>query len=124
MAYQYNPFTGNLDIVSSGGGGAEAAYQEFTSSGTWTKPANVNFVYVECVGGGGGGGSGRRNSTSATSRPGGAGGASAKFVGRWFAASEVGATVTITVGAGGTGGVARTVTGNGAAGGEGGSSSF
>ena len=121
MSYVFNPFTGNFDSTGSSN---IIAYQEFTSNGTWTKPVGISFVYVECIGGGGGGGSGRKNSTTATARPGGAGGASAKFVSRWFSASEVGETVTITVGTGGTGGAGRTVTGDGNPGGDGGSSSF
>ena len=48
----------------------------------------------------GGNGAGVGQGGDVASAGGGAGGASAKFVGRWFAASEVDATVTITVGAG------------------------
>jgi len=38
------------------GGGGAADFQEFTTSGTWTKPAKITHVYVEVIGGGGSGG--------------------------------------------------------------------
>lgn len=66
--------------------------QIFTASGTWTKPAGCRAVEVKLVGGGGSGG----NSTSGGTG-GGGGGYSEKFI-----TSGLGATETITVGAGGT----------------------
>jgi hypothetical protein len=71
-------------------------YEEFLTSGTWTKPAGVTWVYVEAVGSGGGGG----NNTSSASGGGGGG----QFSDRLFLASDVGATETITIAAGGAGG--------------------
>ena len=36
-------------------GGGFDSYQQFNSSGTWTKPAGIRYVKVEVIGGGGGG---------------------------------------------------------------------
>lgn len=74
--------------------------QVFTSSGTWTKPAGAKFVRVQCWGGGGGGGG------SATLFGDGSGGGGGGYTETIFNASDLSATVTITIGAGGAGGVA------------------
>ena len=87
----------------------------FTSSGTFTVPAGVRKVRVTCVGGGGGGaGCTPSGSTYNSSAGGGAGGAA---IGIYTVTP--GQPVAVTVGAGGTGGVAA----NGA-GTQGGTSSF
>jgi hypothetical protein len=72
-------------------------YQEFLSSGTWTKPAGVKFVYVEVIGGGAGG----YNTTITGQVTGGGGGG---FNEGLLLASTVGATEAVTIGAGGAGG--------------------
>lgn len=72
----------------------------FTSSDTWTKPASCNFVKVVCVGGGGGGGAG--GSAVDATNSGGSGGGGGSRAERIFKASELTATVTVTIGDGGT----------------------
>ena len=83
---------------------AGADVQEFTSSGSWVKPAGKTAVYVLAIAGGGGGGGGGRFDTSDSIASGGCGGAGANHLSRWFKASELAGTVTVTIGAGGAGG--------------------
>ena len=78
--------------------GVISSYQEFLSSGTWTKPAGATWVYVEAIGGGGGG---RSGAFSGNTCQGGGGG---EFTSQIMRAADVAATVTVTVGAGGAGG--------------------
>jgi hypothetical protein len=79
-----------------GGSGAGSFYFAFTSSGTFTKPDGLpddRRVFVEAWGGGGGGGAALAC---------GGGGA---YAPAWFRAADLGATVTVTIGAGGAVGV-------------------
>ena len=85
-------------------------YEEFLTSGTWTKPTNANWVRVELVGAGAGG----PNNTSTTAQTAGGGGA---YVDKIFRATELGATETVGIGAGGTG-KANATSGAGANGGD------
>lgn len=70
----------------------------FTTSGTWTKDAGLKYVVVEVVGGGGGGG-------FADAGEAGSGGGGGGYARKLIAASSLGATETVTVGAAGSGGV-------------------
>ena len=90
--------------------------QIFTSSGTWTKPANCKWIKVTVLGGGGSGGGAANASASqiAYGNPGGAGGYAIDYINATGLTSE-----TVTVGAGGAATAAGGNVGN-----SGGSSSF
>lgn len=89
----------------------------YTSSDTWTKPTNLDFIIVEVIGaGGGGGGCAASGATGANaSSGGGAGGHGIKKI----AAGSLGTTETVTIGALGAGGSAGANPGS-----TGGTSSF
>ena len=79
--------------------------QTFTASGTWTKPAGLTAVEVIVTGGGGSGQPDRAGvNQTVPSVGGGAGGTSIKRI----AAASLGATETVTVGAGGSNGTGGT----------------
>lgn len=84
--------------------------QIFTASGTYTPSTGMLYCIVEMLGAGGGGGS-TNSASGATSGGGGAG----EYGINWFSASDVGASQTITIGSGGSGG---TLGGGGSAGGN------
>ena len=68
--------------------------QTFTASGTYTKPAGLTYALVIATGGGAGG---SQEGAGDTGSGGGAGGTAIKLL----AAASIGATETVTVGAGG-----------------------
>lgn len=94
------------------GGGKAADQQVFTSSGTWTKPSGFSakaYAFIQAWGAGGGA---ARQGVANTAAGGGGGGYSE----RWILLSSLGATETVTIGAGGAGRSGST--GNGSAGGN------
>lgn len=85
------------NTLNASGGGGSIDTQTFNSSNTWTKPGSGTWAFVQIWGGGGSGGS----SINTTTRGGGGGGGS--YNSAWFLLSTLGATETVTIGAGGTG---------------------
>jgi hypothetical protein len=97
-----------LASTISSGGINTVIIQKFTASGTYTPSSGMLYCDIRLVGGGGGGGG-----ASAQASGGGGGGAGA-FSEAVFSSGTVGASQTVTIGAGGTAGSAG---GNGGSGG-------
>lgn len=86
-------------LLGSSSGGSASYFWQFTASGTWTKPSGISddrMVTIEAWGGGGGGNYGLSSSTTSC----GAGGA---YASKRFRLADLPASVSVTVGAGGTG---------------------
>lgn len=94
-----------------------------TGNTAYSVPSTAQSIEVILMSGGGGGGSGAFN--NASSSAGGGGGGGGGGLGRFiFQKSDLGSSVTVTVGAGGAGGAAVTGVGSGNVGVAGGSSLF
>ena len=96
--------------ASSGGGSSTTDNRLYTSGDTWTNPSpsTPKRVFVKLVGGGAGGAAGRKGAPG-TNRYGGSGGAPGATVETWFLTTDLPATVSVTIGAGGSGGAAVTI---------------
>ena len=120
-------------LSADGSGGASFAVlaaagadvQEFTSSGSWVKPAGKSAVFVFALGGGGGGVTGARTVTTGN-YTGGFGGGPGLVARHWLKASDLAGTVTVTIGSGGNGGTCGSASANqnGVNGSAGGNTSF
>ena len=95
-------------LSTNSGGPSDVQVFNTHGSFTWTKPTifTPKFCQVICIGAGGGGGSGQGATSGATYDGGGGGGGAYNM--RWFRASDLGATESVTIGQGGAG-----ATGNG-----------
>lgn len=124
-------YPGDIRIITREGGAyystlIRGGYVEYTTAGasTYTKPTGSATHDVDLWGAGGGGGSGRRGAAG-TARAGGHGGSGGAYVTRQIRSSDLGSTVTVTVGTGGSGGAAVTADNtSGNAGSGGGNSTF
>lgn len=105
---------------------AQGAVQAIASTAhgsiTWTKPQVCNWVEVILYGAGGSGGGGQ-GAAAANARGGGSGGGGGARVAERFACSDLGTTVTVTIGTGASGGAGGS-SANGTVGTSGGNTTF
>ena len=106
-------------LIGATSGTVEVDEQVFTSNGTWTKPEGAIMTYIYCIGGGGGGASGGRGSSYDS---GGGGGAGGGVDYQQFISASLQGTMSVVVGAAGTGATAMSIDGIGNEGTNGGTS--
>jgi hypothetical protein len=97
--------------------------QVLTSSGTYTAPTGAKLYVIDIYGAGGGGGGGGRDTATGGLAVGGAGGSGGGYYRVTSTASELGSSISYTIGSGGTGGAGNT-SNPPIAGGRGGTSNF
>lgn len=90
-------------LEASAGGSISLNVLTLTSSGVWTKPNNLLYLDVICIGGGGGGASGSKTASGIVARAG-AGGSQGCIAWDKIDASQLSATENYVVGLGGPGG--------------------
>lgn len=112
-----NSSTGQLGSVALTGGFTSINVQKFTSSGTYTPTSGMKYCVVEVQAAGGGGGGSTTSGLATVSA--GAGGGGGGYTRQVLSAATIGASKTVTIGAGGTAG-----TSGGGTGGNGGDSSL
>ncbi len=91
-----------LDATNISGRFMGMSSQSFTASGSWTRPAGVDFVWVYLVGGGGGGGGSFADNSY--NGAGGGGGGEVKFSSVDVRGISAGGSVTVTISTGANGG--------------------
>jgi hypothetical protein len=108
----FGQFEGLLDGTASRAGYAltssftenASTVEVFLKSKNWTKPSWAKTIRVTCIGGGGGGGAAPATETSGIVAGGGGGGGGTITIGE-FDADTLPSTISVTIGAGGNGGV-------------------
>lgn len=110
--YVMDVYGDGVNIINDYPSGSLVNIQRFTSSVTYTPSPGTKFVVIEAVGGGGGGGAAQGRTTAANqtaaAAAGGGGGAYAKVRLDMNGVSSL----SVTIGAGGSGGAASSTVGN------------